>query len=197
MENEYPKKARLNNQLEITLRPIVKDDFDLLLAFLRGLPEEDRMFLRSDITRIDELKRLFEGLTPDHIYGLMAICDGKIIGDATLRRPSTGWSRHVGELGCVVAPEFRHLGVGTILLRSLIDHALSTGIDKLEVRLMATQVAAIRAFDTLGFKREAVLRAHAQDVRGHKQNLLIMTSDVAELWQKMQDVIEETDFQGQ
>lgn len=197
MESEYPKTTRLRDKSEVVLRPLEKDDFDAMLTFLRSLPEEDRLFLRSDATRIDELKRLFQDLSPDHIFGMVALVRGRIVGDATMHRPHSGWSRHVADVGCVVAPDFRGLGLGTLLLREIVDHALTSAVDKLEVRMMANQVSALRAFHNLGFRREAVLRDHAKDARGQKHNLVIMTNDVAELWQKMQDMIEETDFRGQ
>jgi hypothetical protein len=62
---------------------------------------------------------------------------------------------------------------------------------------MSTQVGTLRAFENLGFRREAVLRDHVQDVGGHKHNLVIMINNVAELWQGMQDLIDRTDSGGE
>ena len=73
MESKYPKTVKLHNKKEIVIRPLEKGDFDIFVTFLRSLPEEDRLFRRSDVTRLDELRRMFDELSPDHVSALLAL----------------------------------------------------------------------------------------------------------------------------
>jgi hypothetical protein len=49
----FPKQVTLRDQTVVTLRPMVKEDKDRLLAFFRRLPPEDRQFLKDDVTRAE------------------------------------------------------------------------------------------------------------------------------------------------
>ena len=48
---DYPKTFRLKDGSTVDLRLMTKDDLKGLLAFFKELPEEDRMFLKEDVTQ--------------------------------------------------------------------------------------------------------------------------------------------------
>ena len=45
------KATRLKDGTDVLLRSMTKDDLERSLAFFQGLPEEDRTYLRRDVTK--------------------------------------------------------------------------------------------------------------------------------------------------
>lgn len=191
---KYPKKAWLKNNIEITVRPFEKTDKDKLLAFFRALPEEDRLFLKDDVTKEEVIKKWSEELDYNRVFPLIAETQEKIIGDATIHFTKSGWSKHLAELRCVVAREYQKMGLGTFLMRELVLIAQEKGVEKIVAQMMDIQIGAQKAFQRIGFKKEAELTGFVMDLAGRKHNLIIMVNDVSELWKKMEDVLMDYDI---
>lgn len=185
--SEYPKKFSIKDNLEITLRQMVKEDEAKLLEFFRKLPETDRMYLRDDVSKPETIRKWVENLNYERVFPVLAFHGDSIIGDATLHREKFGWMKNVGEIRIVVSPDYRKKGAGAILAREIYYIALKTGLKKLIAEMMAEQHNAIKVFDKLGFVQEAVLSEHVVDSKGKTHNLVIMTNDVEALWQRIQD----------
>lgn len=194
-EQLYPKKIALKDGTEVTMRLMVREDEDKLLAFFRAVPEEDRIYLADDVTNRAVIRRWCEELDYDKVLPILAEKDGVVIGDSTLRHTRMGWMRHVGHLRCVVALDWRRRGLATMMVSELIEHAIMRGLDKLVFRAMDTQLSAINSMKALGFVKEAVLTEHVVDLRGRAHDLVIMTNYVSELWKKMEDLILDTEFE--
>jgi L-amino acid N-acyltransferase YncA len=193
MEN-YPKTAKIKDGTAVVIRPLAKGDSHALLAFFRELPEADRLFLREDVSKKDTIDRWIKELDFGRVLPLVAEKDSDIIGDATLHFNKFGWSRHTAEIRCVVARDYQKKGLGTTLMRELVSHANEKGVDKIVAQMMHTQATAQRAFQKLGFKKAAELKDFVSDLTGKKHNLIIMVNDVAEIWQRMEDLLIDYDI---
>lgn len=187
---KYPKKINLKNGDPITLRLMKEDDLESLINFFQSLPVEDRMYLRSDVMKRENIIRRFGTFNYDNMYPVLALLKSDIIGIGTLFRASFGWMRNLGEVRCVVAPAFQRKGLCTILVRELFLHAVTTDLFKLQAEIMEYQKSAIAAFQRMGFKKEAVLEKHVTDIGGQRQNLVIMSLDIQELWYILEDFTE-------
>jgi len=190
----YPKQFKLKDMTVVALRPMVKEDEAKLLEFFRCLPEEDRLFLKEDVTKPEVIHRWVEELNYDRVLPILAEIESKIIGDATLHTYNYGWMRHVGEIRCVVAREYQRRGIGVLLIRELLDHAQQRGLHKIQTQFLENQIGAMQAFEKVGFVREAVLKKMAEDLKGKEHDLIIMTNNVSELWRKMEDLILDKEF---
>ena len=95
--------------------------------------------------------------------------------------------RHVGEIRLVTDPYLRRRGLATAMAREIFYLALQAGLDKMVAEMVADQVAAIKVFGKLGFQQEARLVNHVVDLQGRKHDLVIMTTDIPALMQKMQE----------
>jgi len=189
---EYPKEAKLKTGQKIVVRPLVKEDNDALLAFFRALPREDREKLKDDVTKPEVISHWTDNIDYESVIAILAFCDDKIIGDATLHRTTFGWSTHVGEIRIVTSQEFRAQGLGRLLLRELFFIALVLQLDKLIAQMPEEQAAARKVFRTLGFEQEAVLKNQIKDLEGRPHNLVIMSQEVIAFWKKIQDSIADT-----
>ena len=183
----FPKQIVLRDRSAVTLRPMVREDKEGLLTFFRRLPPEDRQFLKDDVTRAEIIEGWARDLNYDRVLPILAEFEGRIVGDATLHRQAYGWMRHVGEIRLVTDPFLRRRGLATAMAREIFYLALQAGLDKMVAEMVADQIAAIKVFGKLGFQQEARLVNHVVDLQGRKHDLVIMTTDIPALMQKMQE----------
>lgn len=185
----YPKTKRLKDKTNIILRPLVREDKDELLRFYKNLPEQDRMFLKYDVLKEENIQKRIDNINYSEELPIITLFENSIVGDATLYKATYGWSRHIGEIRVVVAREYQKKGLGTILAKELVEHAVSFGLDIIIAEMSEKQATAINAFKKLGFIQEAVLTNHVLDLKGEKSNLIIMSNDVSQLWKKMEEML--------
>jgi L-amino acid N-acyltransferase YncA len=160
---------------QMTIRPMVPEDKDDLLAFFRSLPAEDRFYLKDDVTDPSMIARWAQTLDYSRVLPLLAFLDGKIVGDGTLHHRRAGARRHIGEVRVVVAPAYHNRGVGRGLLHKLIDIAGDKGLQKLLFEVIAdTEEAARHTAQVLGFVPVAALPAHVLDAGGTSHDLMLM-----------------------
>jgi RimJ/RimL family protein N-acetyltransferase len=58
--------------------------------------------------------------------------------------------------------------------------ALGAGLEKLVAQMTVDQGAAIALFESLGFKAEALLRDHVQDLEGKKHDIVVLGHNIAQ-----------------
>jgi len=184
-----PKKIQLKDGTKIVIRPLTKQDGPALLKFFAAVPEDDRLFLKDDITKKEVINRWITELDFDNVFPIIAEKDSTIIGDATLHFNRYRWQLHMAEIRCVVAREYQKKGLGTALMRELVSVAQAKDVSKIRANIMDIQESAQRAFQRLGFKKEAELKDFLIDKDGNKHNLILMVNDVSEIWRKMEDMI--------
>jgi RimJ/RimL family protein N-acetyltransferase len=170
----YSRTEIVTGDREVELWPMTADDAPALLAFYRSLPPEDLLYLREDVTKPEAMDRWIEGIESEQVWHLLAAYEGRIVADGELDFPYYGWSRHVGEIRLVVAPDFRGSGLSALIVRELLVQAMEEGLHKVMVQMMVDQHAAIRLCSKLGFHHEAVLAEHVQDQHGQCRDLVIM-----------------------
>ena len=186
---KFSKTIKLRDGTGICIRPIEKKDGPALLSFFKALPEDDRLFLKEDVTQEEVINRWMKELNYDKTIPLIAEKDSSIIGDATLHLNRYGWLKHMAEIRCVVSREYQQKGLGTALMRELLAHAVEKRVLKVSATMMDIQESAQRAFLRIGFKKEAELKNFVMDLNGEYHNLVIMVNDVSELWKKMEDLL--------
>ena len=191
---DYPKTLELTDGIKVTLELLTDNGIDELIKFFQRLPEKDRLYLRSDITDPENVRRRFGNPDYDNMFPVIGRVDGQIMGIATIFRASFGWMRNLGEIRICIAPEFQKRGLSTLLVKELFFQTLKMNIFKLQAELMDTQKAAITAFKHLGFREEAVLPKHVTDIKGVRRDLVIMTLDVEDLWAAQEDYVMTPDF---
>jgi RimJ/RimL family protein N-acetyltransferase len=187
--DEYPKDVSLKSGQHLTIRLLNEDDIEALVLFFKALPEEDRMYLRSDVTKRENIVRRFGSLNIDKVYPVIALDRDQIVAIGSLWRAEYGWMRNLGEIRVVVAQDYQRKGLCTILTREIFFHALTTDLYKIQAEVMEDQVGALNAFERLGFKKETILRKHVTDINGQRVNLVLMSLDIQEMWYLMEDFV--------
>ena len=176
--DRYPQEITLNDGTHFILRAMNKQDERELMDFFERLEDEDRLYMRNDVSSYRVVREWFSSLNYNRVFPLLAVHDGQIIANATLHRKPFGWMRHVGEIRVVVCPKFRKKGVARVLFTELIETAAEAGLEKLTAEMAVSQTGAIKAFKKIGFHDEAVMKGYIRDANDKKHDLQVMTMDI-------------------
>jgi L-amino acid N-acyltransferase YncA len=171
----FPRTVQLRNSSSVEFRPMAPGDKDKLLEFFLKVPEDDRYFLKDDVTSPKVLDGWASHLDYDRALPLLAWDKGNVVGNAVLVRSRTGARSHIGEVRVVVHPEWRNRGLGSAMIRQLCDIAADAELEKVIMEAVADrEQEAIVAAERLGFLRSAVIPEYFSDQRGHKHDLVVM-----------------------
>jgi RimJ/RimL family protein N-acetyltransferase len=86
--------------------------------------------------------------------------DGSVVGRLSLARDQHPASRHVADVGLMVARSYRRRGVGRALLAAAVEWAREHDVRKLELHVFPYNEAAIGLYERFGFEREGYRKRH-------------------------------------
>ena len=174
----YPRETRLPDGGSVDVRMMSAADRDAVLAFARGLPEQDLLFLRVDLTEPAVIDEWIANVEAGLSTSLVAYDQTGLVGYATVHRNRARWTRRVGEIRVNVSPEYRARGLGRRLISQVFDLARSLGLKKIIANMTVDQPGAQAAFRKLGFVPEALLADYVEDRNGVTHDLVIMSYDI-------------------
>ncbi len=178
MTADYPRTITLPDGQSVRVRLMTAADREALLAFARSLPQEDLLFLRTDITDPAVVDEWIHNVESKLSATLLAFDDSGIVGYATVHRNRAPWTRSVGELRVNVGARYRARGLGRSLTSQIFDLARHMGLRKLMANMMTDQHGAQAAFRRLGFVPEALLADYVEDRNGSPRDLVMMSYDI-------------------
>jgi RimJ/RimL family protein N-acetyltransferase len=140
----------------VTIRRAVSADAPLILNVLNAICAEGGAFYVTQFVPDGQWQPVLRNPAahPDHLL-LVAEGDSQLIGVLNLfPEPGHTLSHHVAELGIAVAPTHRRRGIG----RSMMEHALAwaeqTALEKVVLRVFATNLPALALYTHFGFHIE-------------------------------------------
>jgi ribosomal protein S18 acetylase RimI-like enzyme len=157
----------------MVIRPIGPEHELALVRFLARIPDSDRTFFKEDVED-PEVRAAWARLRGSRSLAF----DGPAVIGYVGVFPLQGWSSHVGEVRIVVDPAHRGRGVGRALARHAVREALTLGLRKMVVEVVADQEAAVGLFRSLGFEPEALLADHVRGQDGEVRDLMILAHSV-------------------
>jgi L-amino acid N-acyltransferase YncA len=164
----------------VSVRLMGEGDEAAILEFARNLPEDDLLFLRTDITDAASVKAWIADAERGNSVTLLAELDGSLLGYASVHLNPLRWTRRVGEVRINVAPKWRGCGLGKQLSREILALASSLNLRKLTAQMVADQKQAREVFEHLGFRVEALLPNWIEDRSGKSHDLLVMACELPE-----------------
>jgi RimJ/RimL family protein N-acetyltransferase len=84
----------------------------------------------------------------------------RLVGRLSLARDPHPASRHVADLGLMVAESYRRQGVGTMLLGQAVSWAREVRVRKLELHVFPWNEPALALYGSFGFEREGYRKRH-------------------------------------
>ncbi len=140
---------------KVLLRPPKWEDLEGLLEYINSLVDECmEIMLTEKVTREEEAewlaKRLVEIDKGDVIH-LVAEVNDEIVAGAEVGKQKYRMS-HVGVLGIGIKSGFRGIGIGTAIMKTLIEEAKKAGLKVLILDVFDTNKTAKELYKKMGFK---------------------------------------------
>lgn len=173
---DYPKEVILKDGTGVTLRPLKDGDEDALFKMFRRLSVDDLWFLNHDVSDPGMIAEWINNLDPNRVISIVALMEGRIVGNAVLMMKRYGAKSHIGKVRISVDPGFRDRRLGTWMLLDLVNISMAMGLQMLVMRLVQDRDASIiNSVRKLDFIEEAVLKNYLIGGGGQTHNLVIMT----------------------
>lgn len=147
----------------IRVRRAVATDAAALVALAESVGrEEGRWILASDGWRSVSDERRFLRNVQSHSDAAVYVAedDGHVIARLSLARDPHPASRHVADLGLMVASGHRRRGIGNALLAAAVEWSRAVGVLKLELHVFPWNEPALRLYEAFGFEREGYRKRH-------------------------------------
>ena len=153
---EILKRFIAKDGRNVILRTSEWEDLDDLLDYINSLAEEDLDVLpeRKRMTRDEEadwLGRRLAEMEKGKVINVVAEADGRVVANSEVNI-KMGAMSHVGELGIGVRLGYRDVGIGTEMMRTLIEETRKAGLKVLVLRVFANNNRAIHVYEKVGFK---------------------------------------------
>jgi len=139
----------------VVLRPVHQEDVPRLAEFLAA-PEVARWWPAYDVARVER-----EFLGPDENERVYAIeAEGRLVGAILATEEADPEFRHAA-IDLFLDPALRGRGLGPDAIRTLAAHLIDIdGHHRLTIDPAADNVAAIRAYEKVGFRHVGRLRRY-------------------------------------
>jgi RimJ/RimL family protein N-acetyltransferase len=171
---KFPKKIVLHDTFQCTLRPLQQDDEEKFHEFFLAVPEQERMFIKHRVTEPEAIRDWCQNIDLGRNFPLLAIAEGKIVGDATLHQQLGGWKRHIGRVSVLVLPQYRGRGLAKAMVSEIAQLARNLGLERLEAEFIGEQEAAIKMFALLGFSNLLRLEDYVKDMQAISHDYVLM-----------------------
>jgi RimJ/RimL family protein N-acetyltransferase len=124
--------------------------------------EQERWILASEGWRSigDERRYLKTVLRHPDAAVFVAEDESVVVGRLSLSRDPHPASRHVADLGLMVAASHRGQGIGRLLLEAAVERARMSEIRKLELHVFPWNEPALWLYESVGFEREGYRKGH-------------------------------------
>ncbi len=180
----YPKPLQVSSGPQITVRPMTRDDGPALLAFFRRIPDDERYFLKDDVASESVIDSWAQHLDYDRALPLLAFDGDRVCADAVLIRHRGDARSHYAEIRVVVDPEYRGRGLGTALMKELIDIAWDAELELVQAEFVRdTQEDAVEAIKALGGVEAGSLKDAYRGRDGTSHDLVILRVPLGRYWQ--------------
>jgi len=143
----------------LIVRTALPSDAKNIIQYVRTIFRESPFMLTTEpeftMTVEKEKQFLQDCLKSEGKLALVAEVDNRIIGFLNFQNGNKRKIRHTGEFGMSVAQEYRNLGVGSALLKILLNWAEDNPIiEKVYLEVFAKNTAAIALYKKMGFIEE-------------------------------------------
>lgn len=156
MNMKYEKNITLKNGAPCLLRHATVDDAAAVVDLFQRVHGETDFLLsypdESTLTVESEQKFLQDNLENDKALTLLAVVDGKIVGDAGISPVRMRDKlKHRAEFGVSVIKDYWGLGIGRAMTLACIECAKKAGFSQLELDVVADNEAAVSLYKSAGF----------------------------------------------
>jgi len=146
-------KFKLKDNREITVRLLAADDKVGLFQMFSSMSEEALEWSMAPYT-MDVVQRWVTNI--HNLIPLVAEHNRTIVGYASIYKFPHQRRKGVGDLLIYLHQDFHNAGLGTVMMKRLLQLAKKEKMHKIEVGVVKDNVVAIHLYENFGFRTEGV-----------------------------------------
>jgi RimJ/RimL family protein N-acetyltransferase len=146
---------------EVAIRHAQPGDAPALVELAEAVASEPEGWLIAEggWRSAGEERRYLRALRRSSQAAVLVAEDGaELVGRLSISRDPHPASRHVADLGLLVAKTHRRRGIGRALLSVAEEWALTVGVTKIELHVFPHNEPAIALYHAVGYEREGLRR---------------------------------------
>ena len=148
------------NGMKIRFRPEMSGDTEMLWQMFSTLSKDSVSNLVPPFTR-ERINGWTSNIDYDTVLAIVAVIgegsEQRIIGDASMKFNPHEHSKHKAELGVAVHDDYQNLGIGTALVKHLLNIAKMKKLRKVWLQVNTNNKSAIHIYKKAGFQIEGKL----------------------------------------
>jgi RimJ/RimL family protein N-acetyltransferase len=157
----------------IEFRQMIELDIPGFQTCFDVVAKERRHLGRLTAPSLDECRAWLLPHLQQNRPAIVALNGAQVIGWCDITPHKYEGFTHRGRLGMGVHPDFRNRGVGTRVLQLALAGALNLGLERVELEVFTSNLAARRLYEKAGFVVEGILR-RARKLGGDYDDLVQM-----------------------
>jgi L-phenylalanine/L-methionine N-acetyltransferase len=159
----------------VEVRPARPRDHAQVMALLSDVAAE-RVYIRTEEVGRGRSRRdrrwMRRSWTPEGA-NLVAVSEGRVIGNLGIAREPNPVTRHVASLGMHIASDWRGRGVGSALLAEAFRWAGWAGVEKITLTVYPDNDRAIALYRKFGFVEEGRLTGQSKKSIGYRDEIFM------------------------
>lgn len=177
------KFIKTRSGLEIELRSARTDEAQLMIDYLKRTCAETPFLLSEpedvNYTVEGEIAFLQNCENSDNSLMLCAYVNGEFVGNGSFS-PVNAAKRlcHRASLGVAIYADYCNLGIGEILVKTLLDKAKECGYEIMELDVFSTNERGIHLYKKLGFIERGLLKNAVKYKDGTYCDLILMQKEL-------------------
>jgi RimJ/RimL family protein N-acetyltransferase len=140
---------------EVIFRTPTWEDLDDLLELINSIIDEGAYIMvderKTREEEVDWLSGVIARMEKGELIPVVTEVDGKAVASAEIGRGRFRCESHLGSLGIVVRSGYRDIGIGTELMRVLLEQARLMGLKIVTLSAFSTNGKAIHVYEKVGF----------------------------------------------
>ena len=139
---------------EVLIRPISRDDIDGFHSCLDSVARERKYLGLTQAPPLEETRRWLVADMERNVIRLIAIDGSQIVGWCDIESRRWEGFTHSGRLGMGVLKQYRGQGIGRALLNQALLEARNRSLERVELDVYASNLAAMRLYENFKFQIE-------------------------------------------
>ena len=145
------------DSMKIKIREAETEDAARIIEFLKEITSESEFLITTpeEVPSVKEEEEFIKRMkrSPYSLF-IIALDREKVVGSLTFVGNSRRKVKHTGEFGISVLKGYRRKGIATRMIECMIEWARKKGIEKIHLKVVEDNMAAISLYRKLGFEFE-------------------------------------------
>jgi L-amino acid N-acyltransferase YncA len=174
-----PRKSILINGGMVIFKLLEKSDEGALKDFFSLLPDHEVDDLREDVRDSSTIGSWIQTIDYSRVLPLVAWEESlRAIVALSSVHFKDGVYRHVAGVRIVVGTAYRKLGLGSAMIKELIELGNQLGLFFLKAEILSEKRLAIKAFRQMGFEYKGTFENYFMNRKGETRDIVLMVKQL-------------------